>query len=137
MSADRRSYLWALFTDEHTRELYVDAESSIEKAVAYLRMNTGRNPNNPEIARTSRELAEHDALFQQLWRERHVTNRSTGVQRMQHPIVGRIELTWMSLTLIDDSEQHIVVWIPEPGSPSAEALTVLSGLPADSAALDS
>ena len=56
---------------------------------------------------------------------------------MQHPIVGRIELTWMSLTLIDDSEQHIIVWIPEPGSPSAEALTVLSGLPADSAALDS
>ncbi|WP_248963092.1 MmyB family transcriptional regulator [Sphaerisporangium perillae] len=52
--------------------------------------------------------------------------RIMGVKRYNHPIVGRITLTYHTLALAEGPEQTLYVYTTEPGSPSAEGLRLLA-----------
>ena len=54
-----------------------------------------------------------------------VRYHDTGVKRIHHPVVGDLELTYEAMTLRGDAELTMFVYTAEPGSKSAEALSLL------------
>jgi hypothetical protein len=77
------------------------------------------------------ELSARSPEFRRWWSGRIVSTASRGVKRFHHPLVGPLTLdcdTWASP---GDPEQRLVVLTAEPGSPSDEALRILTSWTAD------
>ncbi|GGJ34703.1 hypothetical protein GCM10010121_052400 [Streptomyces brasiliensis] len=61
--ARRRNHIWLTFLDPEVRGRYANWERVAQECVAYLRMDAGRYPNDPELARLVGELSVKDPDF--------------------------------------------------------------------------
>ncbi|WP_244903050.1 hypothetical protein [Streptomyces ambofaciens] len=68
----------------------------------------------------------HSDTFRRLWADHDVHAQTTGTKRFHHPVVGDLALDYVVLADEDDPEQSLVIYSPEPASPSAEALGILA-----------
>ncbi|WP_046505129.1 helix-turn-helix domain-containing protein [Streptomyces odonnellii] len=126
----RRTVGRLVFTDPHARWLYVDWEAKAREAVAYLRTETGKRPQDPHLAREIADLTRDSAEFRRLWAEQHVleTTHSTVVLR-GHPPHERLEFSWEALQMTGDPDEVVLVYTAPPGSPSAIALRDMTAAP--------
>jgi len=108
------------------RELFRDWKTVAAETVAALRVDVGRHPNDPLANQLIGELAVTSEPFRQWWAGHHVTMRSSGTVRLHHPTVGDLELDFETLTLPDDGDQSLLIYSTRPGSPSHDALRLLS-----------
>ncbi len=121
-----RNYVRILFTDPAMRTLYQDWDTVAKTAVAQLRMEAARYPDDPRLAALVGELSVQDAQFAQWWAARNVASLSTGTKAMNHPTVGELVLDWDTLTATTDAEQQLVIWTAAPDAPTHEALRLLA-----------
>ncbi|MEV6759708.1 helix-turn-helix transcriptional regulator [Streptomyces sp. NPDC051105] len=122
----KRNYVRVLFTDPDVRAMYADWEGNARMCVAHLRMQAARYPDDPRLAALVGELSVQDANFREWWGGHHVATRSLGTKVFHHPVVGELVLDWATLTCSTDSEQELLVWTAEPGTPSYDGLRFLS-----------
>lgn len=128
-----RSYIRLLFTDPAMRELYPDWRNVARMVVGHLRTEAARVPGDPLMSALVGDLSTRDECFRVGWAAPVVAARGVGTIRLNHPVVGALALDWEALTSAADPEQRLVVWTAEPGSPSEDALRLLSVWTADSA----
>jgi transcriptional regulator with XRE-family HTH domain len=121
-----RNFVRLLFTDPRLRSLYPDSEGLARAVVAYVRMEAARKPDDPRLAELVGDLSIRDAQFRQWWAGTHVAIKRRGTRTYNHPIVGEITLDWDALTSDAEPDQQIVVYTPEPGSRSEQALRELA-----------
>jgi transcriptional regulator with XRE-family HTH domain len=121
-----RNWARMTFLKPEYRELFVEWEQKATDIVSYLRMDAGCHPDDPRLSALVGELSVKSEEFRRLWATHDVKEKSHGVKRMQHPLVGRLELSFETFRLIDDQEQSVITYHAEPGSPSAEALRLLA-----------
>lgn len=114
------------FLGEDSRSLYPDWDAVTGETIAYLRMDAGRYPDDPQLAELVGELSVKSADFRRLWAEHAVKDKTFGVKLMNHPLVGELRLPYETLRLPDDPDQVLVVYTAEPDSPSAAALGLLA-----------
>ncbi|MFF7073408.1 helix-turn-helix domain-containing protein [Streptomyces pseudovenezuelae] len=126
-----RVFVRLLFTEPWMRELYVDWEEVTRLAIAQLRMESARYPDDQPLTALVEELSARDAQFRQWWTEHDVAMRGQGVKKLRHPVVGELTLDWNTLTCGTDPDQHIIVWNAEPGTPSHDGLRLLASWAAD------
>jgi hypothetical protein len=69
-------------------------------------------------------LATESPEFAELWAHYDVRVKSGARRAFQHPAVGRFELTSEILTAADG--QRLAVFQADPGTPDADALTLLA-----------
>ncbi|AWW43528.1 XRE family transcriptional regulator [Streptomyces sp. AS58] len=122
----RRNYIHLVFTDPKMRELYADWKNVAHTCVAQLRMEAARDPDNPRLTTLVGELSVQDADFRRWWADHHVAVRGVGTKTLRHPVVGELTLDWDTLASTTDTDQQLVVWSAEPGSPSHDALRILA-----------
>ncbi|MGW1720113.1 helix-turn-helix domain-containing protein [Streptomyces sp. NPDC002156] len=119
---------WARLTflrpDYH--DLFLDWEQKAIDIVCHLRMDAGCYPEDAKLAALVGELSVKSEEFRCLWATHDVKEKSHGVKRFRHPLVGELTLNFESFSLPDDSDQMLLVYHAEPGSPSAEALRLLA-----------
>lgn len=130
----RRNYLRILFLDPGVRAMHLQWEHDARDAVAALRMEVAADPDDPELAELVDDLSRRDADFRTWWSERHVNSATYGTKRYRHPTVGDLVLdcdTWQSP---DGSGQRLMVLTAENGSPSADALRILTSWAASATA---
>ncbi|MDQ1026532.1 hypothetical protein QF035_004114 [Streptomyces umbrinus] len=72
------------------------------------------------------ELSVKSEEFRRLWATHDVKEKSHGVKRLHHPLVGELTLSFESFRLVDDDEQSMITYHAEPGSPSSDALRLLA-----------
>ncbi len=113
------------FLDETSRELYADWPSCARGNVAYLHMDAGRHPDDPELASLIGELSMKSADFRRWWAEHPVQDKTSGTKCFHHPVVGDLELAYETLRATDDPDQALITYAAEPGSPSHDALRML------------
>ncbi|MER7562408.1 helix-turn-helix transcriptional regulator [Streptomyces sp. NPDC097941] len=130
-SEHQRVFVRLLFTEPWMRELYVDWEEVTRLAIAQLRMESARYPDDQPLTALVQELSARDAQFRQWWTEHDVAMRGNGVKKLRHPVVGELTLDWNTLTCGTDPDQHIIVWNAEPGTPSHDGLRLLASWTAD------
>ncbi|WP_340378237.1 helix-turn-helix transcriptional regulator [Streptomyces sp. SS7] len=126
-----RVFVRLLFTEPWMRELYVDWEEVTRLAIAQLRMESARYPDDQPLTALVEELSARDAQFRQWWTAHDVAMRGKGVKKLRHPVVGELTLDWNTLTCGTDPDQHIIVWNAEPGTASHDGLRLLASWAAD------
>ncbi|MCK4176203.1 MmyB family transcriptional regulator [Aciditerrimonas ferrireducens] len=95
-------------------------------AVAILRAAAGHDPYDRRLFDLIGELSTRSDEFRVRWAAHDVKFHCSGTKRLHHPLVGDLSLGVEALELPDDSGQRILVYTAEPGSSSADALTLLA-----------
>ena len=122
--AERNLTRW-IHLDPGARELFRDWKTVASEAVGGLRADIGRHPNDAQANQLVGELAVQSEHFRRWWAGHRVAAASAGTVRLRHPVVGDLELSVENLFLPDDPDQMLRVFSAKPGSPSADALTLL------------
>ncbi|CAL9564582.1 hypothetical protein SUDANB15_04676 [Streptomyces sp. enrichment culture] len=131
LPAQERNWARLVFLDPDCRELFVEWDQKASDMVAYLRMDAGCHPDDPQLSSLVGELSVKSEEFRRLWAAHDVKEKSHGVKRVRHPLVGELTLFFESFRPAGETEQSLVTYFAEPGSPSAEALRLLGSWGAD------
>ena len=127
----RRPANTARFVYLHPREaekFFVDYGQATRNAAAMLRMEAGRSPHDAELIALVSELSTCSELFRQQWASRDVRLHGHGSKRVNHPVVGLLDLNFESMDLPTDSGLQLNVYTVPAGSPGADKLALLASL---------
>jgi transcriptional regulator with XRE-family HTH domain len=132
--AGRRNYLRLLFTDPAVRSLHAEWEHDARTAVATVRMEAAKDPDDPELAVLVGELAVQDPDFRTWWAAHQVAGTHYGTKHYRHPVVGDLTLDCDTWNSPDGSGQRLMILTAEPGTPSHDGLRILASWAAQSPA---
>ncbi|MFF1832775.1 helix-turn-helix domain-containing protein [Streptomyces sp. NPDC058231] len=127
----QRNYVRILFTDPAMRTLYADWETVARTCVAQLRMEAAKYPDDPRLTALVGELSVQDPHFRQWWAAHHVATLSVGTKTLNHPVAGRLDLDWDTLTASTDPDQQLVIWTAEVGTRTHDGLRILASWAAE------
>ncbi|MFI6439092.1 helix-turn-helix transcriptional regulator [Streptomyces sp. NPDC050759] len=131
LPAQERNWARLVFLRPEYQNLFVPWEQKASDIVSYLRMDAGCHPDDPALSALVGELSVKSEEFRRLWATHDVKEKNFGVKQLRHPLVGDLTLNFESFPLSDGTEQALVTYHAEPGSPSAEALRLLASWGAD------
>jgi transcriptional regulator with XRE-family HTH domain len=106
-----------------------DREAFARASVMDLRVAAGRYPRDKGIRDLVAEMMAFSPDFAELWASHDVEVRRNHRKRIEHRLVGIIEVDSQMLH-IPDYDQRLVIYAPVPGTGSHEALRELSALTA-------
>ena len=115
-----------VFLDPRSQEFFVEWPKVAGEAAALLRTLAGENPYDQGLTELVGELSTRSETFRTLWAAHDVRQHRTGVKRFHHPIVGDMTLSYESMGITADAGLRLNAYIAEPGSPSAEAFSLLA-----------
>ncbi|MDH6121790.1 transcriptional regulator with XRE-family HTH domain [Kitasatospora sp. GAS204A] len=115
------------FLNPAARRFYVNWERMARFGVGALRIEAGKNPYDRELSNLIGELSTRSDAFRVMWgsHDVHVFREST--QRLNHPLVGDLELDQETMILPDESGLSLVVYSAPPGTAAADGLKLLAG----------
>jgi MmyB-like transcription regulator ligand binding domain len=122
-----------VFLDPSAREIYPDWEDVARDTVAVLRGRVGPNLDDPRLTDLIGELSLKSDEFRRLWGRHDVREKTHGVKRYNHPLVGELELRYESFTVAGAPDQMLIVYLAQPGSATEQALSLLSSVGATEA----
>ncbi|MBN6033661.1 helix-turn-helix transcriptional regulator [Amycolatopsis sp. 195334CR] len=108
------------------RERVIGWETIAAETVAMLRLEAGRFPNDRRLADLIGELTVRSPEFSTWWNDHRVLRRTHGSKSYHHPIAGELHFSYESFAAPGDADQTLCVYNVEPGSPTAEALRLLT-----------
>ncbi|WP_410788758.1 helix-turn-helix transcriptional regulator [Kribbella sp. C-35] len=103
----------------------VDGRRFARSSVNQLRATAARYPDDPEIKELIADLLAGSTAFAELWEAREIAAEPTLCKSFQHPVVGLVTVNCDALA-IPDCDQQVIIYTATPGSPSEEALQLLS-----------
>jgi transcriptional regulator with XRE-family HTH domain len=112
---------------EPGRRLYgvSDGDAFARVAAHQVRATAARYPDDPEVRGLVADLLTGSAQFRELWASHDVRTEPSLRKTFQHPVVGPVTINCDVLD-ISDRDQRVVIYTAVPGSPSEEALRLLS-----------
>jgi transcriptional regulator with XRE-family HTH domain len=128
LSRRDRNLLRRAFLRPGEMRLYgVTGSDFARTGVQHLRASAARYPDDCETADLIAELHSGSAEFAELWDSRDVLSRPKLCQTFDNPVVGPVAVNCDVLD-IADRDQRVIIYAPEPGSPSEEAIRLLAVL---------
>jgi transcriptional regulator with XRE-family HTH domain len=116
----------AAFVDPRVRDMHGNWEQVTESTVASLRALVGPDIDDPRLNELVGELSVRSDRFRQLWARHDVRPKRSGAARINHPLVGPLELSYERLPIPDTDRQTLAVYHAAAGSASAQALALLA-----------
>ena len=114
------------FFNSAAMRFYTEWERMARFAVGALRMEAVKNPYDRELSNLIGELSTRSDAFRVMWgsHDVHVFREST--KRLNHPLVGELELDQETMSLPDDSGLSVVVYSAPPDTAAADGLKLLA-----------
>ncbi|MCW2513531.1 MAG: transcriptional regulator, family [Mycobacterium sp.] len=125
----RRPANTARFVYLHPSEaetFFVDYDQAARNAAAMLRMEVGKNPHDEELIALVGELSRGSELFRQQWASQNVRLKGHGSKRVNHPVVGLLDLNFESMDLPTESGMQLNVYTVTAGGLAADNLALLA-----------
>lgn len=121
----QRNIIWQRFLGTSGRVAMTaeEREATAAQSVASLRVAAARYPDDPGLARLLDDL-RRSPDFVRLWADGGATPWRSHRKTIEHPALGRITLDCETL-LLPDTDQAVVVYSAEPGTPAADSLALL------------
>ncbi|MEU6605267.1 helix-turn-helix transcriptional regulator [Streptomyces shenzhenensis] len=126
LPAGERNWARLVFLRPDYRELFVDWEQKAIDIVCTLRMDAGCYPDDPRLSALVGELSVKSADFCRLWATHDVKEKTHGIKRLHHPLVGELSLSFETFKVPGDGDQSMVAYHAEPDSASADGLRLLA-----------
>lgn len=130
ITADRGCANFAryFFLDPGSADFFVDWEEGARATVAVLRAEAGREPHDRALRELVGELSTLSLDFRTMWASHDVRIRHEGTKRLDHPEVGRLEMTFrhLDLPLPQRAVHDLIIYTAEPGTPSEDRLQLLA-----------
>jgi transcriptional regulator with XRE-family HTH domain len=114
-----------VFLEPSARDFYADWNRAAADVVAVLRYAAGHDPYDRDLSDLVGELSTQSEEFRTRWAAHNVRFHETGVKDFHHSVVGDLTLTYNRMDLSADAGLTIMVYTAEPGSKSADALSLL------------
>ncbi|MFD5625484.1 helix-turn-helix domain-containing protein [Streptomyces sp. NPDC127072] len=114
-----------VFLDPAARTFWRDWDRIADYSASLLRAEAGRTPFDGQLTALIGELSTRSEDFRVRWARHDVRSYATGVKRVHHPVVGDVEVAYESTRLADPG-QMLLMYTPEPDSPSEDALRMLA-----------
>jgi transcriptional regulator with XRE-family HTH domain len=114
-----------VFLDPRARDFYGDWDRACRDVVGILRSAAGRNPYDRDLSDLVGELSTQSQEFRTHWAEHNVRFHISGVKRFHHPVVGELQLNYERLEIGWDTGLTIFSYTADPGTRSAENLSLL------------
>ncbi|WP_009475418.1 helix-turn-helix transcriptional regulator [Rhodococcus sp. JVH1] len=113
------------FLDPRAHEFYPDWDQMADGAVNLLRTDAGRDPYDRGISDLVGELSTRSDEFRVRWAKHNVRLHYTGTKTFHHPVVGDLTIDYETMPLPADPGLVLTLYSVDPGSPSADAMTLL------------
>ena len=125
--AGERNLIWQVFHGDGDGMAYTPEQwdAFAGQCVADLREVAGRYPKDAGIADLVARLRATSPDFARRWDANEVAVRRGTGKRLHHPVVGPVDVQ-QQILYIPDTDQRLIVYVPEPGSASADTLRLLS-----------
>lgn len=114
-----------LFLDPRAQSFYPDWEASAREQTSALRLLAGQDPSDRALTSLVGELSTHSAEFRTWWSGHAVRLHTSGTKRIHHPVVGEMTVGYDVLAVQSTPGLSLTSYLPEPASPSADALELL------------
>jgi transcriptional regulator with XRE-family HTH domain len=121
-----------IFLNPAAPAFYGSWDRAVSDTVAMLRAEAGRNPFDRELSGLIGELATRSDTFRTQWAAQNVRKHLTGTKTFNHPVVGTVTLAYDALEIAGSTDLTIMAYSAEPGSASAETLSLLASWSATS-----
>ena len=115
-----------VFLDPRAHSFFREWDKVADDTVALLRAEAGRNPHDRSLSDLIGELSTRSENFRVRWAAHDVRIHNTGTKRLHHPVVGDLDLPFESLPIEAGSSISLITYLPEPGSPTQDALALLA-----------
>jgi len=115
---------------ERADRFYPEWGVAADQTVAILRTEAGRDPYDRDLQDLVGELSTRSVEFRTRWGAHDVRRHASGVKHFHHPDVGDLDLVFEGTELMAEPGLSLLIYTAEPGSPTAEALGLLSSLTA-------
>ena len=119
-----------IFLEPTARAYFVDWEVVARASVSALRFAAGFAAPHPDVPPLVERLLRASPDFAAMWADHTVAGLNITHKVIDHPDVGRIELTYQTLDVRDAPGQQLTVATAPAGTPSADALALLGTIEA-------
>lgn len=119
-----------IFLEPAARDYFVEWDVVARASVSALRFAAGFATPHPDVPPLVERLRRGSPDFAALWDDHTVAGLNITYKVIDHPDVGRIELTYQTLDVRDAPGQQLTVASAPAGSPSADALALLGAVEA-------
>ena len=123
--------LRSLFIDPTTKDRHPDWVGVTASAVAHLRAQIGAEKEDERLHTLVGELSLKSDRFRQLWARHDVRVARAGHFLIRHPRVGEMDLLIEKFSVAATDGLQALLLHAEPGTRSADALTMLARAPRD------
>jgi transcriptional regulator with XRE-family HTH domain len=118
--------LRSLFLDPAEQALYPYWEGAAGGMVAGFRESVGTDTDDPRFIELVGELSLASPLFSRLWARHDVQACEAAPKYLDHPQVGGLRLNRERLSIDGTAGQTLVVYHADPGTDTADKLTLLA-----------
>jgi transcriptional regulator with XRE-family HTH domain len=119
----QRNILRMIFGDPRVREAQYDWQSVARFVVGAFRVDAARGGAVSEVAALVDELSRQSPEFAALWRDNEVHVHGEGSKRLNHPLLGPIELEYSAFAV--DGRPDLTMVVYNPVGDSAERIRTL------------
>ncbi|GAA4640589.1 helix-turn-helix transcriptional regulator [Actinoallomurus vinaceus] len=128
--AQHDNVLRMLFLDPAAKTFYRNAERARHRAVADLQRTAANTPQDPRILELVGELSVRSGEFRALWAREYTRVPPYDIKQVYHSVVGDLELRHEALNIRSAPGQQLIILQAEPGSFSADGLSLLGSISA-------
>lgn len=124
---NHRNVARRIVLDPSARDIYPEWETLVQEVSDVLRLNAARFPGDAALAAVVQELLAGSAVFERCWQRLDVVEKVAGRKVLNHPQVGRLELSYEAFDVSLTGGATMLVYTAEDDSPTSSALAQLAG----------
>lgn len=127
MNARDRNIVWAMFTDQKFKELYIDWEQHAKGLLGRFRSTCGQYIDDSWLASFVEDLKKESHEFDQWWSLHEIKSNNEVFKQLNHPTVGKLSFEVSNFEVSDASGLKMIVHIPSAQTDTAEKMILLLG----------
>jgi transcriptional regulator with XRE-family HTH domain len=129
MNIRDRNIVWAMFTDEKYKTLFVDWEMHAKGLLGRFRSTCGQYIEDSWIARFVDELKSQSREFNSWWQLHEIESNSEKHKQLNHPSAGQLDFEVSNFDVSDNSGLKMIVHTPSPETDTEQKMRSLYFLP--------
>lgn len=125
MNVRQRNIVWAMFTDQKYKQLFVDWDLHAKGLLGRFRLTCGHYIEDAWLVRFIDDLKMQSTEFNQWWPLHEIESNSEKYKQLNHPTVGIMDFEVSNFDVSDNSGLKMIVHTPLSGSDTAAKMKLL------------